>query len=1036
MIKRLQYIDDISDKFWQIEVKGVNHTVTYGRNGTAGVSQTKSFDSDELCLKSATKLIAEKEKKGYSESGEVTVSHSSTITTSKSKTNLKDLTDEIDTIIKNKKSNEVLTFLKSNLKGNKEALKKHIKKVKRYWTDYVDLSQEPGFKLIKNSYNWGRRADQVQEKIIFYFCFATYNSEEYRSIDNLMYYLNTIKEDEILNQLFIEYKPVNLSETLVILIRTNSWRSIQYDLLLELESRNYLLFQPELFAISLCSFTNTSHGLKKENIDCFEFIKKSKLCLERDIPELFNYETNIANMRDWGNTNDKVNRHWQNYFSDLIQENLFSKDTLIENCLLIQTKDWNNGIKTFYKTIFLELNITSDELIKYQDRVFALLHNSYFPIVNFGIDLVKDIYDHSKFDLKSFLEFIEPVMMRTDCKGGVKKLIPLFEKLAKSNPKSNSKICLALADVMLISDLSTQERAAKTIVKLSTNKDKDLVEKLTSYQSQLLGNVKTDLKEFLGDIIENETTDISSLSFNNNDVIIEKKLVNPISIPKDKTELLFHYGKWIASNDIIDSEIIVNSFITQQHFYDREFQEQFEPYKANFKNNYLGSTNKYFLANFIINKIENLSQGFKANFNHVEAKTIKSAYNIYVLAHNKILLNSSLPLLSMPTYYPFWIDPKTLIERLIDYEKYNEKVDHLDLAIAISRMPREKVESAIPLLSQLNNKYKKLMEFCLGISNEIDFNSHSVLDKFIGVLRQTNDKLDMTILWSVAATTYYPDREFPVFNSSTISHIPMVVKLFDSKIKFVERNSSYTDHVTKKEIIYNVWQQMHIEFPLIKYIPAPLIYSHDLIYIKEKEYYYFNPLAEGDVNYWLSINPQNTNALALWLLEHSCRIADGAKPDVRRFIEEMMQPCFHQSYYSVKLLAACFFMEKKETRMVASEVVYQLIEKNKLDIQHFSEGISFFAKNKYGVFQRFSESIISIKDTSPKHNLALFHIIESVISNFGHASKLPPNFKKLIDTFLDVKIKTKQPLNSEAIKFLESYKNNASMKKTIQQLLN
>ena len=101
MIKRLQYIDDISDKFGQIEVKGVNHTVTYGRNGTAGVSQTKSFDSDELCLKSATKLIAEKEKKGYSESGEVTVSHSSTNTTSKSKTNLKDLTDEIDTIILN-----------------------------------------------------------------------------------------------------------------------------------------------------------------------------------------------------------------------------------------------------------------------------------------------------------------------------------------------------------------------------------------------------------------------------------------------------------------------------------------------------------------------------------------------------------------------------------------------------------------------------------------------------------------------------------------------------------------------------------------------------------------------------------------------------------------------------------------------------------------------------------------------------------------------------------------------------------------------
>jgi Leucine-rich repeat (LRR) protein/predicted DNA-binding WGR domain protein len=61
----LTYKDEKSDKFWEIETNGNSFTVTYGKTGTAGSSQIKSFDSDEKCLKEAEKLVAEKKKKGY-----------------------------------------------------------------------------------------------------------------------------------------------------------------------------------------------------------------------------------------------------------------------------------------------------------------------------------------------------------------------------------------------------------------------------------------------------------------------------------------------------------------------------------------------------------------------------------------------------------------------------------------------------------------------------------------------------------------------------------------------------------------------------------------------------------------------------------------------------------------------------------------------------------------------------------------------------------------------------------------------------------
>ena len=69
MQRQLKYQDAKSDKFWNIEVKGKSFTVTYGRTGTAGVSQMKTFSSPATCLNEAEKLVNQKLKKGYVEQG-------------------------------------------------------------------------------------------------------------------------------------------------------------------------------------------------------------------------------------------------------------------------------------------------------------------------------------------------------------------------------------------------------------------------------------------------------------------------------------------------------------------------------------------------------------------------------------------------------------------------------------------------------------------------------------------------------------------------------------------------------------------------------------------------------------------------------------------------------------------------------------------------------------------------------------------------------------------------------------------------------
>lgn len=63
--RKLVYMDAKSSKFWNIELEGTKHFVTYGRIGTAGQSTAKEFDSPAKAEAAYDKLVNEKLSKGY-----------------------------------------------------------------------------------------------------------------------------------------------------------------------------------------------------------------------------------------------------------------------------------------------------------------------------------------------------------------------------------------------------------------------------------------------------------------------------------------------------------------------------------------------------------------------------------------------------------------------------------------------------------------------------------------------------------------------------------------------------------------------------------------------------------------------------------------------------------------------------------------------------------------------------------------------------------------------------------------------------------
>jgi formylglycine-generating enzyme required for sulfatase activity/predicted DNA-binding WGR domain protein len=66
-LRKLEFKDGKSAKFWHIELTGDSHTVSYGRLGSTGQTNTKTFGSHEAARKDYDKLVASKLKKGYTD---------------------------------------------------------------------------------------------------------------------------------------------------------------------------------------------------------------------------------------------------------------------------------------------------------------------------------------------------------------------------------------------------------------------------------------------------------------------------------------------------------------------------------------------------------------------------------------------------------------------------------------------------------------------------------------------------------------------------------------------------------------------------------------------------------------------------------------------------------------------------------------------------------------------------------------------------------------------------------------------------------
>jgi len=1036
MFKHLKYIDGTSDKFWEIQTDGTTHTVTYGRNGTSGQSKSKTFDSEEACLKDAEKLVTEKTKKGYSEDGTVDVevtSNAGATTSARKPSASKQQKEEViaglKTLIKQGKVTDILPFLEKYSTGNLEVIKKEIRTAKRYWVDYVDLSKDAEFKH-KAQYNWGTRGTKEQQRIVKLLALATFSGSDVGTWDMFHELLEQVKNPEV--EAILAYaKPNWINAYLLQTIRRNDWMRVQYMNLRYLEDKGYVHFEPELYASAISAFNYN------ESKKLFSILTEDELAIQRDIPLVFDYETGINNVYWDYNYQNPVNELlWDKVFAFLLEANKIEKEFLLHGALEAQTKNWNINLKSYFRKLIENLQLSDEVILLHQEKFFPLLHTEQGAVINFTVNYLKPYLEHPDFRLMEFLDWAEGIFMRNDVKTALKTLLIQFDKILKKQPEYTEKLLLLAADIFMIADLQLQERTSKFILKHHKEPISELSDKLEAYKGQMMGAIANDLKDLLQADSYSEADILAVLE----EPITEQYVYHPMEIqrlntaivhPEDWNDIFFKIGEVIGGDDPIQVEILMNAWIQHCDQFPEDYKQQLEPYIKQLSSIYKESAWFSHFSGVFINMYykPHLVYHDKDRYHNYSKWISIIGDQLATLQRHKID-NVCLPLLSLPTHEPFWIAPTALVQRILAYQEAAVKIDLLDLSIAISRLVREELEGVELLIQQIEDKeIAEVIKYALGFDTHINVQKQSWLKNLIHKI-EGKDVYNLAGVWATVARTHSPEGYFEEFDVEPLKDMPFAVQPFRPRLTMEPSYYDAYNYVTKKtEKQYN-GDQLTATFPAFQPGADSFLYHKDIFNRGNNQIWSYY-LYKADIAYMHSLMPQNTESLSLFLtLAYKNKSEAGGK-STAAYLQEMLYDFFVIDLQSALYLATSMFDKEKEVRAMAVEVLIATIQANRLPIELVGKHLGMLLSSGYGPIGRFAEVLEQCRDISSLHNNALLQVLDVAFLRYTIAEKMPTNFKKIVELYYDL-LHKEQYLVSEHVQQVFA---NLEVYKSLQPIL-
>ena len=1036
MIKQLQFLDDTSDKFWHIEVHGLSHTVSFGRNGSAGQQKTKTFESAEACLADAEKLYQEKLRKGYKEAGN-SREYTREETAVKPTDNKEAIANDFKQLIKHGHVEALLPFLQQHAKGHMEVLKKEVRKAKRYWMTYTDLSMDAEFNPKLKS-KWGIRGNEQQQYLIKLSALALFRLGDTSSWPEILDVLNQAQDPPV--QAVLQWaKPNWLADYMLQHQAKDEWFRLDYQVLRYLEAQGYMPFTPEVYARAISKFV--SWGDPQENQRLLEYITQDDLAYSRDVPLVFAYETNIQNVQVRWTLQGKENvLFWDDIFDTMLEKGRIEKSYILQQSLQVQTKNWNTNLRSYFRKLIGRLHLDETQILQHQTEFFPLLHAELSTVVHFVIDTLKPYFKASGFDRAAFFTWAEPVFMRSDLKGGIKTLLIQMDKLVKEFPELLPLMQERVSDVFMLGDLPLQERAAKFLLKHSKGNLPHLQEKLQAYAPEMLGSIARDLAPLMGEIGLSEE-EVRAALLEDAQVYVHQTQVpldidegQKIQYPQDWNALLFQVGKTIQSDNPIDGEIVLNAWMCQRSLFPADMEEQMKPYLKQIQSDNRESAWHMCFTTIFYDLVSRPGAISQNNFSeYQESRTVSAFADLLSLVQKRIQQGISLPLLCLPTHAPVWVAPETLIERIIAYQTQGQALDALDFAIAISRMPRRGVEAAKNKLEQIQDAdCRNLLTYALGLSDAIQLKKSSWVETLGAKLGKGMLPKDWNALWLLLARTHNPGAKL---EAGDLQALPFAQNPYRPEI--ILKPSYYRQYDYEKKKYEQVYEgdRLDPEFPKEQEVPAGFLYAKD-IYQRSSSKRFVYYIHAIDVAYMYSVMPQHAEPLAYYLNAVFNHAPDLGGHRSGYLLQQMLYDFYRMDPASTLYLACSLYNESKEVRAMAGEVLMQTIDTHRLPAGDLGKQVGLLLAHHYAPAKRCIEVLESIRDVSYTHNDALLQLLEALLETIELNDKMPNNFKKLLELYYDLKLKQARELSPNLKTALENLSRFKALQSIIRKILN
>ena len=647
-------------------------------------------------------------------------------------------------------------------------------------------------------------------------------------------------------------------------------------------------------------------------------------------------------------------------------------------------------LKTYTANTYCRLiesfNPSVEELLAYQQTLFALLGNDKTSVVNFAIKLIKQIADEKDFDFQSFADNF--ALCFTTQKIAKSQLIGLgiLEKYYKKQVPTYPTYREQLAVLFIVPDVKLQEKVTSLLTTYFNAEG--LTEIVIPYQDYLKGEAQ----ELFREVPSSENFENSDTSSNVDALPSGKYEGEPIECPTSWDKLLFLLGDCLRERTAATIDLFFEGLVQLQDQLPENFKEQLAPYITQVNGMYYFNVQlaalQLLLAGWVEDRpLESPEEWEKMNtqvrrLNTKEEEPLKQAYvlhNVWYLRDeipyllykvkatlNKLKSGSKLPFLSTPTHAPFYIDAETLADRLLAYQTAGKEVDLDDLVVACNRMLLSTITpEAQEKVRSLSGQYAPALGYLFGLSD---------------VVTPTEELLP---LWTQITRLKHPDKVFTEFETTAAKDYLSAVKPFfpsyeiegESKQFFLEK--AYVDDY------YNYTLASPFDSSVFDRLPYNCYNAGA-----------YDRWDTDTLRYVISLNPQYVDVL---LGKYTPLYVGDSDAETQRNLREPLQmlleydlPVHHGGWIFVGM---ALLHDKKETRDLATEYILRAISRNE-DLSYLQHFLADILAQKLTPINRFVE-FLDIPTRDPKIKAFQKAVVEAYLPLAEKLEKKPTNHKKL-----------------------------------------